>query len=99
MEPLSVAHSFVIICGIMGFCYCCDRWVCKPCVRKIKNNPNLFTPPTTPDSNNPPNSPASSIASEDPLPSPSTMKPDYSSSEDYIDIYIEYSNNMEQQED
>ena len=63
-------------------------------VKKIKNTPWIFTPPNTPESNRPPpNSPANSdysAESHDPLPSPSTMKPDYSSSEEYIDIYMEY---------
>ena len=99
MEPLSVAHSFVIVFGIMSLCYCGDRYICKPCIRKIKNNPNIFTPPTTPDSNHPPSCPCSSIESGSPLPSPATMKPDYSSSEEYIDIYIEYSNNIQQHQD
>ena len=61
----------------------------------------IFTPPTTPESNRPPppTSPTSSDYSTDstdtrtPLPSPATMKPDYSSGEDYIDIYIEYCHN------
>jgi hypothetical protein len=97
MDPISVAHTFVIVVGIMGFCFCCDRIVCKKCIHHIKNNPNIFTPPTTPDSNHPPpNSPCSSTESNSPLPSPATMKPDYSSSEEYIDIYIEYSNNIQQ---
>ena len=65
--------------------------------KKIKNTPWIFTPPHTPDSNRPPpNSPANSdcsTESHDALPSPSTMKPDYSSGEDYYDIYMEYLEN------
>ena len=91
MEPLSMAHSIVVVCGIMSLCYFCDRYICKPCIAKIKNNPDFFTPPTTPDSHVIPISPASSdITSNDDLPSPATMKPDYSSGEDYVDIYREY---------
>ena len=96
MEPLSVAHSFLIVAGLIGFCFCCDRCICKRCIQHIKNNPNIFTPPTTPNSNHPPpNSPCSSIESDSPLPSPATMKPDYSSSEEYIDIYNEYRYSIE----
>ena len=70
-------------------CCICDQVICKPCIKKIKNNPHLFTPQHAPTS--PPISPASSDTSSiDDLPSPATMKPDYSSSEDYIDIYNEY---------
>ena len=96
MEALSMAHAFVVVAGFMGFCFFCDRCVCKRCIQHIKNNPNIFTPPTTPDSNHPPpNSPCSSIESGSPLPSPATMKPDYSSSEEYIDIYNEYRYSIE----
>jgi hypothetical protein len=94
-----MAHSFMAVFCIMSLCYCCDRYICKPCIRKIKNDPSIFTPPTTPDSNHSlPYSPSSSVESydpEDPLPSPATMKPDYSSSEDYIDIYNEYRNSTD----
>ena len=104
MDPLSVTHSFLFVFSTLAFCFCCDRYVCKNCIWKIKNNPWIFTPPTTPESNHPPpTSPTSSDYSTDsmnyssdartPLPSPATMKPDYSSGEDYIDIYIEYCNN------
>ena len=96
MEPLSMAHSFVIIGGIMCLCYCLDRYICKPCLLKIKNNPDFFTPPTTPDSHVIPISPTGSVCSDiESLPSPATMKPDYSSSEDYVDIYNEYRNSMD----
>jgi len=91
-----MAHSFVVVCGIMSLCYCCDRYICKPCIQKIKNNPDIFTPPTTPDSHVIPISPTSSVSSDiESLPSPATMKPDYSSSEDYVDIYNEYRNSID----
>jgi hypothetical protein len=35
-----------------------------------------------------------STDSNTPLPSPATMKPDFSSDEEYIDIYVEYINNI-----
>jgi len=106
MDPLSATHSFLFVFGVISFCFCCDRYVCKNCILKIKNNPWIFTPPSTPESNRPPppTSPTPSDRSADyspnalsplpsPLPSPATMKPDYSSGEDYVDIYIEYCHN------
>ena len=88
-------NMFLILCGICGAMYLCECIISK-CTKKIRNTPWIFTPPHTPDSNRPPpNSPANSIGShdsQDPLPSPATMKPDYSSGEEYIDIYMEYLN-------
>lgn len=96
MEPLSMAHSFIGVCGMACVCYCLDRYICKPCLLKIKHNPSFFTPPTTPDSHVIPISPTGSLSSDiESLPSPATMKPDYSSSEDYVDIYNEYRNSMD----
>ena len=99
MDPNQGTTIFLILCGICGSMYCFECVLSK-CVKKIKNTPWIFTPPNTPDSNRPPpNSPANSINSHDshdshdPLPSPATMKPDYSSSEDYIDIYMDYCEN------
>jgi len=103
MDPILPVQLFWGCCLFFAaFCFC-DKCICKPCIKIVKNNPNLFTPPSTPESNQPPpNSPASSnsssnssyeIDSDYDLPSPATMKPDYSSSEEYIDIYIEYNKN------
>ena len=84
-----VPYAFWIVLFAIGSCCCIDQLICKPCIKKIKNNPRLFTPTHTP--TQPPNSPASSDTSSiEDLPSPATMKPDYSSGEDYIDIYREY---------
>lgn len=105
MDPLITAQTIFIFFACLAACAFCDKYVCPRCIRKIKNNPWIFTPPTTPENNNqpPPNSPASSDYSTEsidystdsrtPLPSPATMKPDYSSGEDYIDIYVEYCQN------
>jgi hypothetical protein len=96
MDAHTGTNLFLIMIGICGTMYCCEHIISK-CVKKIKNTPWIFTPPHTPESNRPPpNSPANSdysIESHETLPSPSTMKPDYSSSEDYIDIYMEYHEN------
>ena len=93
MDTHQGTNLFLALVGICGTMYCCEYIISK-CVKKIKNTPWIFTPPNTPESNRPPpNSPANSdysTESHDPLPSPSTMKPDYSSSEEYIDIYMEY---------
>jgi hypothetical protein len=89
-DPNVIPYMFWIVIVGIGTCFCCDRYICKPIIKKLKNNPILFTPthaPTQP----PPNSPANSdTSSTDELPSPATMKPDYSSGEDYVDIYHEY---------
>ena len=93
MDAHQGTNVFLILVGICGTLYCCEYIISK-CAKKIRNTPWIFTPPHTPDSNRPPpNSPANSINSNDshdPLPSPATMKPDYSSGEEYIDIYMEY---------
>ena len=90
MDPITIPYAFWIVMFSIATCCCIDQLICKPIIKKIKNNPRLFTPthsPTQP----PPNSPASSdTGSIDELPSPATMKPDYSSGEDYVDIYHEY---------
>ena len=65
-----------------------DQYFCKPIIKRLRNNPQIFTPTHAP--TNPPDSPASDTDSIDDLPSPATMKPDYSSGEDYVDIYREY---------
>jgi hypothetical protein len=97
MDPIPAIYVFWAVVGLCGTMYCCDKCLCSKCIKKIKATSWIFTPPNTPESNRPPpNSPANSdcsIESHDTLPSPSTMKPDYSSSEDYIDIYIEYHEN------
>ena len=90
MDTHQGTNIFLVMIGICGAVYCCEYIISK-CAKKIRNTPWIFTPPHTPDSNRPPpNSPANSIDSHDPLPSPATMKPDYSSGEEYIDIYMEY---------
>ena len=95
MEPIPAIYVFTFIFGSAALCLCLDK-ICKKCSKKIQNTSWIFTPPTTPDSHVHPASPACSIdADEDPLPSPATMKPDYSSSEEYLDIYNEYRNSMD----
>lgn len=93
MDTNEGTNVFLVLIGICGAMYCCEYIISK-CTKKIRNTPWIFTPPHSPESNRPPpNSPANSIdthENHDPLPSPATMKPDYSSGEEYIDIYMEY---------
>lgn len=101
MDTHQGTNVFLVLIGICGTMICCEHFISK-CVKKIKNTPWIFTPPHTPESNRPPpNSPANSdcsTESHDALPSPSTMKPDYSSGEDYYDIYMEYIENNHNRE-
>ena len=89
-NPNEIPYVFWFVVFAIGSCCFIDQYFCKPIIKKLRNNPRLFTPSHTP-TQPPPNSPASSDTSSiDELPSPATMKPDYSSGEDYLDIYQEY---------
>ena len=95
MEPIPAIYVFTFVFGSATLCLCLDK-ICKKCSKKIQNTSWIFTPPTTPDSHVIPISPTASVCSDiESLPSPATMKPDYSSSEDYVDIYNEYRNSMD----
>ena len=87
-NPNEIPYVFWFVVFAIGSCCFIDQYFCKPIIKRLRNNPQIFTPTHAP--TNPPDSPASDTDSIDDLPSPATMKPDYSSGEDYVDIYREY---------
>ena len=37
-DPNVIPYMFWIVIVGIGTCFCCDRFICKPIIKKLKNN-------------------------------------------------------------